>query len=323
LSKGLRIALGIMVALLALVLIGPFLVPVARLRDTVPVEALADADSRFAELNGLTVHFKQAGQGEPNLVLLHGFGASVFSWREVLEPLAQSATVAAFDRPAFGLTERPLSGSWGERNPYAPEAQAELTIALMDHLGMRQAVLVGHSAGGGIAMLTALRYPERVQALILVDPAVYTGGGAPAWVLPLLRTPQMRRIGPLVVRSIRDRGEAFLRTAWHDPSTITPDIWEGYIKPLSAHDWDRALWELTLASHPLNLPAQLDAIRIPVLVITGDDDRVVPTSESIRLAGELPDAQLEVIANCGHVPHEERPDVFLAAARRFLADIAP
>ena len=94
-----------------------------------------------------------------------------------MEPFSQLGTVIAFDRPAFGLTERPLE--WEGQNPYSPEAQVELVIGLLDHFGVDQAILVGNSAGGTIAMQAALTYPERVSALVLVDPAVYNGGGAP------------------------------------------------------------------------------------------------------------------------------------------------
>jgi pimeloyl-ACP methyl ester carboxylesterase len=87
---------------------------------------------------------------------------------------------------------------------------------------------------------------------------------------------------------------------------------------LRAEDWDRALWELTAASHPLGLEDRLDEIGVPVLVITGDDDRIVPTEQSVRLASELPDAKLVVIPDCGHVPHEECPEAFLKAVRAFL-----
>ncbi|MBC8263534.1 MAG: hypothetical protein H8E47_05355 [Anaerolineales bacterium] len=105
------------------------------MEDTVPPQQLADPDSRFVDINGLQVHYKMAGQGGPALVLLHGFGASVFSWREVMEPLAEIGTVIAFDRPAFGLTERPVPGEWEGESPYRAEAQVELTVGLLDELG--------------------------------------------------------------------------------------------------------------------------------------------------------------------------------------------
>jgi pimeloyl-ACP methyl ester carboxylesterase len=67
-------------------------------------------------------------------------------------------------------------------------------------LNIREAILIGHSAGGTVVMNVALRHPDRVAALVLVDPAIYTSGGAPGWIRPLLGTPQLRRIGPLIAR---------------------------------------------------------------------------------------------------------------------------
>jgi pimeloyl-ACP methyl ester carboxylesterase len=311
-----RIAKITALTILILLFVGPFLVPVPPLENTVPVEQLTDPDSRFIEVNGINVHYKTYGQGEPTFILLHGFGASLFSWREVTAPLAEFGTVIAYDRPAFGLTERPLK--WEGENPYSQEAQIELVIGLMDALGIERAILVGNSAGGTIAMLTALKYPQRVQSLILVDPAVYAGGGAPAWVRPLLRTPQMRHLGPLIARQIQTRGPELIELAWHDPSKITPEILEGYQKPLRLADWDKALWELTLASRESGLAERLSELTLPTLVITGDDDRIVPTEQSVRLAEELPNAQLVVIPQCGHLPHEEHPAEFMQAVTEFL-----
>jgi len=317
----LRIVIVVLAALLLLLLIGPFLVPVPPLEGTVPPEELADPDSRFIEVNGITVHYKMAGSGRPALLLLHGFAASTFSWREVMGPLSELGTVVAFDRPGFGLTERPMPEGGRGAAPlrlYSPESQPDLTVGLMDALGIERAVLVGNSAGGTVALLTALTYPERVEALVLVDPAVYVGGGTPGWMRPFLNTPQMQHLGPLVARRIQDWGVDFARSAWHDPSRITPEIWEGYARPLRAENWDRALWEVTRASHPLGLERRLGEVSVPVLVITGDDDRIVPTEQSVRLAGEIPGAQLVVIPECGHIPQEECPEPFLEAVEAFL-----
>ena len=135
---------------------------------------------------------------------------------------------------------------------------------------------------------------------------------------PLLATPQMRHLGPLVARQIQTRGPELLKMAWHDPSRLQPEMMALYSKPLHVENWDRALWEFTLASHPTGLAGQLDKLTMPVLVITGDDDRIVPPAESIRLAGELPKSQLAVIANAGHLPHEECPAAFMEAVIDFL-----
>lgn len=322
-KRGRRILLASLGVLLGAAILLPLVVPIPPLGDTHPMSELAYPDSEFVDVGGLQVHLQRAGDGGLPLLLLHGFGASTFSWRQVLAPLASDRQVVAFDRPAFGLTERPMPPYPAGISPYSPDAQVELTVGLMDTLGIDRGVLIGNSAGGTIALRAALEHPERVAALVLVDPAVYEGGGAPGWVRPLLRLPQVRRLGPLFVRSIRERGGQLIETAWHDPSRITPEVLEGYTRPLQAENWDRALWELTVASGESDLATRLGELDLPVLVITGDDDRIVPTEQSIRLAGEIEGAELAVLPACGHVPQEECPAAWLEAVESFLAQLPP
>jgi pimeloyl-ACP methyl ester carboxylesterase len=229
--------------------------------------------------------------------------------------------VIAYDRTGFGLTERPVT--WQGQNPYGAEAQVDLLLGLLDHYDVQQAILVGNSAGGTVAMQFALAHPERVQALVLVDPAVFTTGGVPQWVKPLLATPQMRHLGPLIARQLMSRGDELIRRAWHDPASISAETLENYKKPTRVEGWDEALWEITLASRPNGLLERLTELTLPVLVITGDDDQIVPTADSIRLAEELPNARLVVVSEAGHVPHEEKPGVFMEAINGFVVEIQP
>ena len=306
------------VILLALLLVGPFLVPVPPLTDTVDPVTLADPDSRFVDVAGVHVHYKEAGTGAPAFVLLHGFGASVFTWRNVMTSFAQLGCTVAYDRPAFGLTERPLK--WSGENPYGDAAQIDIALALLDSLEIDRAVWVANSAGARVAVDVALRHPERVIALVLVDPAV---NGGPGWLRPLLRMPQLQHLGPLAVRSISTRGDDVIRRAWHDPTRVTADVLAGYRKPLRANDWDKALWEFTSA--PRDSETQRDIGRLastPTLVITGDDDRIVPTQRTIDLAAKIPGSRLVVLPDCGHVPQEECPAPFMNAVREFLSSVA-
>lgn len=315
-QKTLVVSLSI---LAVIVLIGPFLIPVPPLAGLKTEQELADPDSQFIEVNGVTVHFKEQGQGDTTFILLHGFGASLFSWHVVMADLAQYGRVLAYDRPAFGLTSRPMPGDWTGESPYSTDANVELLAGLMDALGIEKAILVGNSAGGTVSVAFALAYPERTQALILVDPALYGGGGRfSPWMLTLMRTPQMRHLGPLLVRGIAESGNDTILQAWHDPSRVTPETIAGYRKPLLANNWDRALYEFTIASRPSGLSEQLADLQLPVIVIAGDDDRIVPTEFSIQTAQAIPDAQLEILSDCGHVPHEECPAAFMDAVRKFL-----
>jgi pimeloyl-ACP methyl ester carboxylesterase len=293
--NGFLIALGVLVLLIVVV---PFILPVIPLQGTVHPEQLADPDSRFIEVNGVKLHVKIAGVGEPVYLLLHGFGANYYSWREVIAPLATSGTVIVVDRPGYGLTEKVGPTGQGAGNPYSVDGQAVLFFALLDQLSVKQAILVGNSAGGTVALQMALAHPERVQALVL---------------RPVISSRWAYRIGLYVARSLAGQAEKLGQLAWHDPSRQPADYLMQYRKQLQVADWDVGLWESSRAVRPLNQVARLAELKMPVLVLTGDDDRIVPTSNSVRLAGAIPGAELVIIASCGHLPQEEQPQAFLAA----------
>ncbi|KAL2898003.1 putative hydrolase YugF [Bienertia sinuspersici] len=132
-----------------------------------------------------------------------------------------------------------------------------------------------------------------------------------------------------LVRMIIDKfGIAAVRNAWHDGTQVTDHILQGYTKPLRTKDWDRALVEYTVAmlTDPqakikLPLEKRLQNIACPVLIITGDRDRLVPSWNSKRLSQAIPGSQLEVIKNCGHLPQEEKPDEFVSIVANFLQRI--
>jgi pimeloyl-ACP methyl ester carboxylesterase len=275
------------------------------------------------EVDDLAIHYVEAGDGEPVFLLLHGFGANAFEWRAVMDRLGQRGRVIAFDRPAFGLTERPMLEDWSGPNPYSTSSQVRLTTALMDRLEVEQAILVGNSAGGSLALQTYFEQPERVLALVLVDAAVFIPAGVPSWAKPLLQTPQMRRIGPLLVRSISLTGKSGFRLAWHDFSRVSSETIELHQKPQHADNWDRALWEYILASEAPKLTDYLDQVQAPTLVISGEEDRIVPAQQSVRLAEAIPGAEIALLPDCGHVPQGECPESFLDALLAFVETISP
>ncbi|MDP2872135.1 MAG: alpha/beta fold hydrolase [Bacillota bacterium] len=201
------------------------------------------------------VHYQGAGEGEPALLLVHGFGASVFSWHTVMGPLSALGTVIAYDRPGFGLTERPMPGSWTGRSPYGDEANIETAMALADAVGPRELVLVGHSAGGRLAVLTALSHPGRVSALVLVAPALGDHPRFPGWWRALAATPLARLLGPRLLRPLIARAGRLINLAWHDASPVSQEDIEGYRLPLRVRDWDRGLWEVLIAARPAGLKA--------------------------------------------------------------------
>ena len=273
----------------------------------------------FIKACDLQIHYIRMGQGDPALLLLHGFGANTYTWRKVIEPLSEYTTVIAYDRPAFGFTDRPKRSEWKGSNPYAPEMQPEIVVSLLDALSIDQAILVGNSAGGTITLQTAYRYPEKVNGLVLVDAAIYNTGGTPWWARPIIQAFKHIPLSPKLIRPLLPAGDRALRLAWHDPSKIENGVIDGYATSWQVPGWDQAMWEMVLATGPIDIAWLPNRIKKPTLVITGDNDRIVPTRESIRLAEEIADAELVIIPECGHMPQEECPEQFSEAVLNFLA----
>lgn len=316
-----RVSLAILLSLLSLLAIGPLITPVRPLQNTVSAESLADSDSQFLGLDTLKLHYKTAGSpgADVAFVLVHGFGSSLYTWHKLMPELATRGFVIAFDRPAFGLTERPLKGQWTGDSPYSQTAQLEQMRELMKALKLKQAVLVGHSSGGALITEFALRYPEQSLAMILLDPAIYITGGPPAWSRFLLQTPQMNRVGPLLMRQFAgEPGTNFLKAAWSKPEKLDDEALAAYQKPLSIDNWDKALWEFSKASQAPNFLKKLGEISIPALVLAGEDDSIVRPELSKRLADELANASFFSFSHCGHVPQEECPQDVMAAITPWL-----
>ena len=323
------------VPLLAFLLLGlatallPFAFEVPPPENPATPEELAGGEGEFLDLLGLSIYTKSAGAAETDdgtrLVLIHGFASSVETWDDLFPVFGDFGTAVGFDRPGFGLSERPLPDDDGTFalgfNPYAPETQLDLIDELADGSG-DGVVLVGHSAGGGLALRYYYMRPSAVRAMILISPAVYQGGGTPEFVRPFLATPQMRKVGPaLVGEFFGSGGSTFLESAFYSEETIPADIEETYYRPTRIVGWQRAFWEFVLASDTVDLVSDLDRVTVPVLVVTGDTDRIVPTEQSVQLAEDLPNADLVVLEMTGHNAQEERPREVAEAIRAFLSNV--
>ncbi len=282
-----------------------------------------NTESRFIEVNGFNVHYRIAGNGKQLIVLLHGSFLSLRSWRLVFDKLAETSTVIAFDRPAFGMTSRPLPSKTSKVS-YTPEAQCELVVSLVKNLGFNHALLIGNSTGGTIALLTALRHPESVEGLVLADAMIYSGyatSEVPAFIKPALKalSPLFAGLMKFLISRLYMR---LIRAMWYKKELLGNDVLAAFRSDLMTGNWSRAFWELFSETHHLRLDERLKTMSRPSLVITGEHDSMVKKDESIRLAGELPCAELVVVPDCGHLPQEEQPEAFVQAVRKFLKSIA-
>lgn len=298
-------------------LIVPLFIPESSSGTKTNVEA-AGNEAEFAQLAGVSVHIERSAyQGgcecePPLIVLMHGFGASTFSWREVLEPLSAFGDVIAYDRPAFGFTERPTK--WSGVNPYGFEGNFKLLDALIEKFGQdRKVILVGHSAGGQLAAEFARLNPSKVSSLILVDPAILTTGGSPEGLDWLYSIPQIQKLGPVLVSSIATSGDELLRESFYEKAKLTEAVYSGYHAPLQVWGWEKAFWNFATAPRANQLADNLGSMQTPTLLITGDHDTVVPTVDTVKLGTLIQNSVLELIPNSAHLPQEEEPELFMQA----------
>jgi pimeloyl-ACP methyl ester carboxylesterase len=269
---------------------------------------------------GLPLHVESTGKapgpGVETFLLIHGYGASTFTWRHWAPRLASRGHVLLVDMKGFGRAPKPDDGR------YAPEHQAELVLRLIEERGLRRLTLVGHSLGGGVALLVALglseRLPDRLERLVVVSGAAYEQRLPPFVRLadhPRTSSFLFRLFGPrLVVRAV-------LQSIVYDRSRVEDAQVRGYAASLGTSDALRALIASARQIRPDRLDqltASYPRLEIPTLLLWGRHDRVVPLWVGQRLERELPNARLHVLEACGHLPAEELPDESWAVLQAFL-----
>lgn len=314
-----RWVLRILLFLFIVVFILPFLLPLPEVGAD--PRTLADANGRFIEVDGLDTYYIEAGPTDGQaIMLLHGFGGSTVSWRENIAPLAEAGyRVIAYDRPNFGLTEKRV-----ETDVAAP-AQAHFAARLMDALSVESAVMVGHSAGGGVISFFALNYPERVGGLVYVAGAVGSAGGAPSALSSAIMFPPFTRWFRLGARVLLtpERFSGLLSSAYGPGFTMTPDIAAGYDRVLEARNWDEGFVGIIRDSSRNAFPIdRLPEITVPALLIWGREDTWVPLAAGERLESALTNDTLVVYDGVGHLPMEEAPDRFNADVIEWIDSLA-
>ena len=260
------------------------------------------------------LHYEEHGSGDP-VVLIHGFGASLYSWRFLAPALAQQHRVVCVDLQGFGQSPKPADGKY----------------SIHDHVGMVSnfirardlsgATLIGHSFGGGVALLLALRLAGEAtyapKRLILIDNVAYRQH------LPLFVRVLQSRTGALVVRALPAKllARHVLELAYFDDDKIPEDAVAEYARPLDAQGGRNALARTARGIIPADIddltPRYRD-LRIPTLILWGRQDEIVPIAIGERLHRAIEHSRFFVVERCGHIPHEECPGEAIPAVLEFM-----
>jgi pimeloyl-ACP methyl ester carboxylesterase len=257
---------------------------------------------------------RESGKGKP-ILLIHGLGASSYTWRAITPQLAKTNRVIALDLKGFGNSDKPLDDA------YTISDQARLIRDYMARRDLRDVTLVGHSFGGAIALAAALDDAEsprpRIEKLVLIDSLAYKQ--PVPFFFRVLRTPIIGELGMSLIPADVQIARA-LAVAYHHDDRVKDETIATYATPLQTEGGRHAL--LRTVDGLMNENAEIFAaryptLRTPALLIWCAHDRIVPLRFGKRLYKDLPNAKIDVIEECGHIPQEEEPEETVAAIQEF------
>lgn len=266
-------------------------------------------------VKGARMAYLDRGQG-PAIILIHGFGGSLWQWEHQQDDFAGFRLITV-DMPGSGFSDKPDID-------YTPDEMLERFIGFMDALGIAKATVVGNSLGAGVAEAVAIRHPERIDKLVLID-------GLPAHVRERVQSRYVKRaLDTRLPAWLVSFGNFFLgrgvtknvlQEVVYDQTLLTPAVLErsyrnrkrpGLIAPALSLARSLPLWEQDLAG-------RLNEIRHPTLIIWGEKDAIFPVEVGHELKAMIAGSRLEIVRNAGHIPQWERPDEVNALLRAFVS----
>jgi pimeloyl-ACP methyl ester carboxylesterase len=272
----------------------------------------------------VTVRFFEYGRGEKlayervgnrgrAIVFLHGFGASRESWKDLRAHLDLKDQLFFVDLKGFGLSSKSRNGD------YSPSAQAEAIARFIKRFRLRNVALVGHSYGGGVAILVSAR-PDMsmIKHLVLLDAAGYKQP-LPFFV-GVLRIPGLRRV---ILKRIPPRAQVqvTLRRLFYNRHAVTNERVQRYARYLRLRGADQVLVDTAREVAAFDSKTFMQTIRnisLPTLIVWGEEDPAISVRNAYRFRRDIADSLLVVLPQCGHVPHEERPLETARILRSFL-----
>jgi len=262
------------------------------------------ADDKQVQVRGHRIHYLEAGSGPP-VVLLHGLGSDVRSWRYAIPALSASFHVYAIDQLGFGQSDKP-------QIPYRVRTLADSLGEFLTALDINKPSIVGNSLGGWVAALFTTAHADRVDKLVLVDAAGY--GDDPSQ----LARDYLSQMDPATVATV----ERFLSTmSPNDQRAIEAAAASYFARRLSRSDGYAvaSLVESIMRGEDF-MGSEIKQIKAPTFVVWGRNDPVIPVRAADAFAGDIPGARKLILDGCGHRPQVECAAAFNAAVKKFLTD---
>jgi pimeloyl-ACP methyl ester carboxylesterase len=270
----------------------------------------------YINVNGIRTRYWTTGDKGPALLLIHGFGASVEIWQHNIEPLAKFYKVYAIDLVGFGRTEK-------HEGPYTPSFMVDFINDALTVLNLEKVTLIGLSMGGGLSILYTLRFPHKVDKLVLVDSA-----GLGKEVIFSMRLMSLPFLGEFVTKPSRKMAYLFFKPAVLNPAQLKGQFTDIYYELFSLPGAQTAMLKVIrsgcnifgIKKDVLNETLMnLHRITSPTLIIWGRQDAIIPLIQAYYAKEKIPNSKLHVIEQCGHMPNFEKPDEFNQVVLDFLS----
>jgi len=272
----------------------------------------------FRYRDDVAIGYEVDGTGPTPVVFLHGFAAARTTWDDIRGFFPRDRFSLYFlDLKGFGSSSKPRDDAYG------PADQAGMVTAFLADRGLRQVVLIGHSLGGGIALLTylgarALGNDDLVGSLVLIDCAAY-----PQPLPPVMRSLAVPLLGSAILHLLPTRFMVrfTLGHIFRNHAAITPERVARYMACFSGKGLAAAFiatCRRLVADRYTTAVESYPTITVPTLIIWGREDPLIAVGCGERLHRDIPGSRLLVIGGCGHVPQEERPAETWAAIQAFL-----
>ena len=271
----------------------------------------------FQYSDDVSINYEVKGIGDKKIIFLHGFGASLNSWNDIKDLFPQNEyELFLLDLKGFGFSSKPLDDKYSIRD------QAEIIHSFMKSLNTNEIYLIGHSFGGGVALLTYLISIENkedslIDKLVLIDCAAYPQD-IPFFV-QYLRTPILNHL--IFLLPSKFRAEYTLKHLFYNSNKVNDAIVERYASFFSSENYKYTFIESACQILPDNysyLISKYREIKIPTLIIWGKNDKALPVSNGVKLHNEISNSELKIIDKCGHIPQEEHPEETFLLINNFL-----
>jgi pimeloyl-ACP methyl ester carboxylesterase len=264
----------------------------------------------FAEINGHRIAYHRQGQGEP-MLLIHGITTYSFIWRNMVPRLSEKYDVISVDLLGCGESDKPSGAD------YSIASQAVILKELLIQLGINKVHLVCHDIGGGIGQIMAIRCPELVSDLVLINTVAYDYW--PVQPITTMRIPILRQFAMAVL----DLGifRAIIRRGIYHKDRATDELMGLFTKPLKTREGRQGFLQLAKCLNNRNLidiADMLPIIKFPVLIIRGDADPYLRPIIADRLHREIRGSILEIVKTGGHFIQEDEPDLLVDLINNFI-----